>query len=94
MKRKALAVVGCMAILCGCALFTSWDDVTNTWIGSPIARLQAAHGSPSKVTPLPDGQSEYRYDLKKLDPSCVQYWVINAEGIIVGQRHTGYCSPV
>ena len=78
----------------GCSYFASWDDRSKILIGEPITVYSDLNGPPDKITPLPNGQKEYKYHLKRLDPSCIHYWVVNAEGVITGYRYTGHCRPV
>jgi hypothetical protein len=78
----------------GCAYFVSWHDLSKSWVGHPIARFVSVNGEPSSITPLADGDEEYRFDLRKLDPSCVHWWKVDKEGTIVGYRFQGRCRPV
>ena len=78
----------------GCSYFVSWDDKSKTLIGEPITLYSDLNGPPDEIKTLPDGQKEYKYHLKKLDPSCVHYWIVDKKGIIMGYRYTGYCRPV
>jgi hypothetical protein len=52
------------------------------------------NGPPTLITPQDNNESEYRYDLKKLDPSCVHWWRVHSDGKIVGYRYQGYCRPI
>jgi hypothetical protein len=80
----------------GCSYFTSWDDQSTRAIGYSLSYMTKFDSwkNPDEVTALPDGQKEYKYHLKKIDPSCVHYWIVNEEGIITGYRYTGYCRPI
>jgi hypothetical protein len=78
----------------GCSYFTSWDEQSERVLGQQIDLVIRLDGQPDAITLLPDGQKEYKYHLKKLDPSCVHYWIVNEEGIIIGYRYTGYCRPI
>jgi hypothetical protein len=83
-----------VVVLSGCALFTSWDDLARGWTGKNISRITALWGEPDRITKLDDGIREYEYHLKKLDPSCFHYWLVNSEGVITGYRYKGYCRPI
>lgn len=78
----------------GCAYFVSWENAHRNLIGKPVKLYVDLNGPPDKITPLTDGGSEYKYHLKKLDPSCIHYWVVNQSGIITGFRYEGYCRPI
>lgn len=80
--------------IAACSLFTSWSDVMNTWVGDPIERITSLWGPPARVWTREDGMTIYRYDLKKLDPSCVHYWVVNDQKLIVNFYYEGYCRPI
>lgn len=86
-----------VVILCaGCSYFVSWDDVSKPFIGDPHSSITKFKSwkNPDEIKTLPDGQKEYKYHLKKLDPSCVHYWIVDKEGIITGYHYTGYCRPI
>lgn len=64
-------------------------------VGNPIEEIENSWGDElDEITSRPDGQKEYKYHLKKLDPSCIHYWVVNQRGIITGYRYQGYCRPI
>ena len=81
-------------LLSGCSYFVSWDESVQGGVGRPVENIKKIWGNPGEITSLPNGQKEYKYHLKKLDPSCVHYWIVNEEGIITGYRYTGYCRPI
>ena len=81
-------------LLSGCFYFVSWDESVQGGVGRPMENIKKIWGNPDEITSLPDGQKEYKYHLKKLDPSCFHYWIVNEEGIITGYRYTGYCRPI
>jgi len=94
MQKMYLLLV--IVFFAGCSYFVSWDDVSKPFIGDPLSSLTKFKSweKPDSIKTLPDGQKEYKYHLKKLDPSCVHYWIVDKEGIITGYRYTGYCRPV
>ena len=81
---------------CGCSYFTSWDDKSTRAIGYPLSHMAKFDSwkTPDEIKTLSDGQKEYKYHLKKFEPSCIHYWIENQEGIITGYRYTGYCRPI
>jgi len=81
-------------LFAGCSYLSSWDDKSKVLIGEPITLYTNLNGQPDEIIERSDGQKEYKYHLKKLDPSCVHYWIVNQEGIITGYRYTGYCRPI
>ena len=91
MRNYLLIIV---ILFSGCSYFVSWDDKSRVLIGEPITLYSVLNGPPDEIIPLPDGQKEYKYHLKKLDPSCIHYWVVDERGIITGYRYQGYCRPV
>ncbi|WP_444901922.1 hypothetical protein ACJJIG_01420 [Microbulbifer sp. SSSA007] len=92
MRNAYLLLV--VVLFVGCSYFVSWDDKSKVLIGEPITLYSDLNGPPDEIKTLSDGQKEYKYHLKKLDPSCIHYWTVNQEGIITGYRYTGYCRPV
>jgi len=56
--------------------------------------IQKTWGQPDRIDALGDGNKEYKYHLKKLDPSCVHYWIVDPQGIIVDYRYEGRCRPI
>ena len=83
-----------LALISGCALFTSWSGVMEGWHGRNIKEIIDLWGPADRVDDLPDGLQEYKYHLKDLDPTCVHYWITLPEGTIKDHRHEGYCRPV
>jgi hypothetical protein len=82
-----------LTILTGCSYFVSWDDVSKPVVGHSIHEITELWGQPDEV--LEQGMKKiYRYDLKKLDPSCIHYWVVDDKGIIVDFYYKGYCRPI
>ena len=92
MKAPVLLMLG--ILLVGCSYFVSWDDLAESWYGNSIQEIIEANGEPESIRKLENGLFEYRYHLKKLDPSCVTFWIVNKEQIIVGHRYKGRCRPI
>ena len=94
-KRSRLQIIGLvLALLAGCSYFVSWDESVSGGIGRPIVDIQKTWGKPDQINTLGDGNKEYEYHLRKLDPSCTHYWIVNPEGIIVDYRYEGRCRPI
>jgi len=81
-------------LLAGCAYFVSWDDVSRPNIGRPVEEIIALWKHPYEVRQIDATTREYRYDLRRLDPSCVHYWLVDEHGIIIGYHYKGYCRPI
>lgn len=82
-----------LTVLTGCSYFVSWNDVSKPLIGHPIHEITELWGQPDGV--LEQGTKKiYRYDLKKLDPSCIHYWVVDEKGTIIDFYYKGYCRPI
>lgn len=64
------------------------------WVGNPISDIEKLYGPPDEIKELPNGDQEYKYWLKKLDPSCVHYWIVDPQGIIRGYHYEGRCRPI
>lgn len=47
--------------LAGCALGTSYQIATESWVGAPIEEIIAAWGNPEATEALPDGERLYRW---------------------------------
>lgn len=94
-KQKKLYIFGLILILpIGCSYFVSWDEKSERSLGRPIHNYIRLNGSPDSINPLPNGNKEYKYHLKKLDPTCIHYWIVNPQGIIVDYRYEGRCRPI
>ena len=91
---KGLYLLVVVILFAGCSYFVSWDDQSQRVVGQTIDFVIGFDGQPDEIKTLSDGQKEYKYHLKKLDPSCVHYWIVDKEGIITGYRYTGYCRPI
>jgi len=94
MTVRNVSLLMILVLFSGCSYFVSWNKKSKALIGEPIKLYSDLNGSPDEIKLLPDGQKEYKYHLKKLDPSCIHYWIVSQEGIITGYRYTGYCRPV
>ncbi len=81
-------------LLTGCSYFVSWDDSVIGGVGRPIEEMIELDGLPNAVIDLPDGNKEYKYHFKKIDSSCIHYWIVNPQGIIVNYRYEGRCRPI
>ncbi len=94
-KRNITYVFGLVFILLtGCSYFVSWDQSVEGGIGRSIIDIQKTWQLPDKIRVLPNGNKEYKYHLKKLDPSCIHYWIVNPQGIIVDYHYKGRCEAV
>ena len=90
-----LLSVGMLILVAGaCSYFVSWDDSVKGGVGRSIVDLQQTWGEADAVRELSDGNKEYKYWLKKLDPSCVHYWIVDPHGIISGYHYEGRCRPI
>ena len=83
-----------IVVLAGCAYFVSWDESVSGGVGRPIADIKKTWGAPDEIRDLTNGDKEYKYWLKKLDPSCVHYWIVGPDGIINGYHYEGRCRPI
>ena len=94
-KRIKIYIFGlALVLLAGCSYFVSWDDAVKGGVGRPIDSRIKLDGSPNAIINLPDGNREYKYHYKKIDTSCVHYWIVNPKGIIVDYRYEGRCRPI
>jgi hypothetical protein len=89
-----LTSFGIALSLAGCIYFVSWDDVSQPWVGKPISDYIALYGSPAEVRQVDPLMLEYKFNLPKIDPGCVHYWLVNQSGIITSFHHKGYCRPI
>jgi hypothetical protein len=87
------SIAGPLAVS-ACAYFVSWDDSSKSWIGHPISKFVRLNGEAAAVTQLSAGESEHRFDLPALGPSCVHWWRVNGRGTIVGYRYKGSCRVI
>ncbi len=77
-----------------CSYFVSWDESVKGGLGRSMVDLQRTWGEPDEIRELPNGNKEYKYWLKKLDPSCVHYWIVDPQGIVVDYHYEGRCQPI
>lgn len=83
-----------LSLLVGCSYFVSWDDAVRGGVGRSIDSMIKLDGLPNAIIPLSNGNKEYKYHFKKLDPSCIHYWIVDPQGIIVDYRYEGRCRPI
>jgi hypothetical protein len=86
--------VALSALTSACSYFVSWKDVSQSWVGRPVSEFIKLNGQPSTIAEAAGGEFEYRFDLKRLDASCVHWWLVDKGGTIVGYRYQGYCRPI
>lgn len=85
-----------LMLTAGCSYFVSWDDLSVSLVGEPFSKITKFDSwkIPDEIKKLPDGKTEYKYHLKNLDPSCVHYWIVDEQGIIVDYHYDGRCRPI
>jgi hypothetical protein len=83
-----------VGVMVGCSYFVSWDHANKGAIGHSIDEIIKVEGYPNQTWTRDDGMTIYKYDLWRLDPSCVQYWIVDAGKLIVGSYHEGHCRPI
>ena len=81
-------------LLAGCAYFVSWDETMRSWEGHQIAEFTALNGEPQTVRAIEGGLLEYKFPLPKVDASCVQYWIVDAKGLMKAFHYDGRCRPI
>ena len=84
----------CAALLAACSYFVSWEEANKSAIGHPIEEIVNLEGPPEKIWQRDDGLTVYKYHLKKLDPSCYHYWIVNDKKVIVDFYYDGFCRPI
>lgn len=96
--RRSLAkrgtVLTAVLFMSACSYFVSWDDAVKGGVGRSIDSIIKLDGPPTAIIPLSNGGKEYKYHLKKIDPSCIHYWIVNPQGVITGFHYEGRCRPV
>lgn len=85
-------VVG-LVLLTSCSYFVSWDDLSKKYLNRPVFEFETWQ-NPDEVKNLPNGNKEYKYNLKKLDPTCIHYWIVSPQGIVVDYHYEGRCRPI
>lgn len=93
-RAKDITVLVSVVVLSACSYFVSWDEKSQMLIGRPIEVYTRVNGPPDAIKELPNGNKEYKYWLKKLDPSCIHYWIVNPRGVITGFHYEGRCRPI
>ena len=97
MRRSLANVVSVLVasgVVSACSYFVSWEDSIKGGVGRSIDSIVELDGPPTAVITLPDGQKEYKYHLKKIDPTCIHYWIVNRQGISTGYHYEGRCRPI
>lgn len=89
-----LCIVALTTWLAGCAYFVSWEESNRGAIGHPVEEIAKLWGPPDQKWTREDGKTIHKYHLKKLDPSCIHYWVVDEQGIITDFYYDGYCRPI
>ncbi len=91
---KTLCCGMVLSLMVGCSYFVSWEDNHDAWIGYPIGDYIKHNGPPDEIKNLDNGKKEYKYWLKRIDPSCIHYWIIDSKGIITGYHYEGSCGVI
>lgn len=81
-------------IINSCSYFVSWDDAVSGGIGRHIESIIKLDGPPTSIKELENGSKEYKYHFKKIDETCLHYWVVDKNGTITGYHYTGRCRPI
>lgn len=89
-----VTVLMASGVVSACSYFVSWEDSVKGGVGRSIDSVVKLDGPPTAIIPLPHGNKEYKYHLKKIDPTCIHYWIVNPHGIITGFRYEGRCRPI
>lgn len=92
LRLIALSII--YAIISGCSYFVSWDSSARSWIGRKISEFVDLNGQPASVKRVDQWIEEYKFEFRKLDPTCVHYWLVNESGIIVDYRYEGRCRVI
>lgn len=91
---RTLCFACIVALLGACSYFVSWNDSVEGGVGRPIVDIQKTWGAPDEIREVHKGEKEYVYRLKRLDPSCVHYWIVDQRGVITGYHYEGRCRPI
>ena len=94
LSDRLIAFVIVEWLLAGCAYFVSWDETMRSWEGHQIAEFTALNGEPQTVRAIEGGLLEYKFPLPKVDASCVQYWIVDAKGLMKAFHYDGRCRPI
>ena len=95
-NRTTILAAAVALSVSACSYFVSWNDISEPLIGHPFQEITEFESwrQPDEVKTLPNGDKEYKYHLKKIDPSCIHYWVVDPQGIIRGYHYEGRCRPI
>ena len=91
---KAVSILMASVVVSACSYFVSWEDSVKGGVGRSIDSIVELDGPPTAVITLPGGKKEYKYHFKKIDPTCIHYWIVNPQGVITGYRYEGRCRPI
>ncbi len=82
-------------LLFSCSTTRNFERYAGAWVGEDIKRLQNAWGTSDQDIPLPNGNTEYAYNITKrygltLPDACVVYWEVDKQTQkIIRMRHEG-----
>jgi len=82
-------------VLFSCSTTSNFERSINSWMGTDIKELQNAWGTPDQDFQLPNGNTEYAYNIDKrygltLPDTCVVYWEVDKQTQkIIRMRHDG-----
>lgn len=93
-RMSRLAQFGFVLLLGGCSYFVSWENSSRSWIGKPIEEFIELNGSATAVRRINSSAYEYKFDLPKVGPGCIQYWLVNDSGIIFDFHYEGKCRVI
>ena len=93
---KCVTVLAVALSVVACSYFVSWNDISEPLIGHPFSEITKFESwqHPDEVRTLLNGNKEYKYWLKKLDPTCIHYWIVDPQGIVVDYHYEGRCQPI
>ena len=93
--RWCLMLVGVAVVLSGCVAFATHDDHGKSWSGQTGEALKKVWGQPQGQETLPNGFTEIRYDLQRMN--CTYWFTLDEAGKIVDYRYKvgtlGTCKP-
>lgn len=94
MFSRLIVLVLTLSAVVSCSYFVSWDTASASWIGRPVSEFIVLNGKPVNVQKSAQGFEEYKFELRKLDPSCIHYWMVNEVGVIISYRYEGRCRVI